>query len=80
MAHLARSVRLPLRTASASASAPALASAWRPVVACQMPAHLRLSPSPLRQAGVRYKSGPYGYVQAKALVFSKEGDPADVLR
>ncbi|KAH6697454.1 zinc-binding dehydrogenase [Plectosphaerella plurivora] len=27
----------------------------------------------------RYKSGPYGYTQAKALVFSKEGDPADVL-
>ncbi|KAI8168364.1 Enoyl-[acyl-carrier-protein] reductase [Colletotrichum sp. SAR 10_70] len=28
----------------------------------------------------RYKSGPYGYTQAKALVFSKEGEPRDVLQ
>ncbi|KAK7209719.1 hypothetical protein V2G26_016897 [Clonostachys chloroleuca] len=28
---------------------------------------------------VRRKSGPYGYTQAKALVFSKPGEPADVL-
>ncbi|KAK2061530.1 NAD(P)-binding protein [Colletotrichum caudatum] len=28
----------------------------------------------------RYKSGPYGYTQAKALVFSKEGEPSDVLQ
>lgn len=28
----------------------------------------------------RYKSGPYGYTQAKALVFSKPGEPSDVLR
>ncbi|KAK1992614.1 zinc-binding dehydrogenase [Colletotrichum falcatum] len=28
----------------------------------------------------RHKSGPYGYTQAKALVFSKEGEPSDVLR
>ncbi|GKU04557.1 mitochondrial trans-2-enoyl- reductase [Fusarium langsethiae] len=27
----------------------------------------------------RYKSGPYGYTQAKALVFSKPGEPSDVL-
>ncbi|TGO89682.1 hypothetical protein BPOR_0098g00130 [Botrytis porri] len=27
----------------------------------------------------RYKSGPYGYTQAKALVYSKYGEPADVL-
>jgi mitochondrial enoyl-[acyl-carrier protein] reductase / trans-2-enoyl-CoA reductase len=31
-------------------------------------------------AGVRHKSGPYGYTQAKALVFSKPGEPSDVLR
>ncbi|RSM18032.1 hypothetical protein CDV31_003130 [Fusarium ambrosium] len=28
----------------------------------------------------RYKSGPYGYTQAKALVFSKYGEPSDVLQ
>ncbi|KAH8662097.1 zinc-binding dehydrogenase [Xylariales sp. PMI_506] len=28
----------------------------------------------------RHKSGPYGYTQAKSLVFSKFGEPADVLR
>jgi hypothetical protein len=28
----------------------------------------------------RYKSGPYGYTQAKSLVFSKFGEPKDVLR
>ncbi|KAL2758533.1 hypothetical protein ACRALDRAFT_2100998 [Sodiomyces alcalophilus JCM 7366] len=32
------------------------------------------------KTAVRYKSGPYGYTQAKALVFSKEGEPADVLQ
>lgn len=29
---------------------------------------------------VRRKSGPYGYTQAKALVFSKNGEPSDVLK
>ncbi|KAI1392082.1 NAD(P)-binding protein [Hypoxylon trugodes] len=29
---------------------------------------------------VRYKSGPYGYTQAKALVFSEYGEPKDVLK
>lgn len=28
----------------------------------------------------RSKSGPYGYTQAKALVFSRYGEPADVLK
>ncbi|TQV93375.1 hypothetical protein V2A60_010209 [Cordyceps javanica] len=28
----------------------------------------------------RRKSGPYGYTQAKALVFSKHGEPSDVLK
>ncbi|KAG4437688.1 hypothetical protein IFR05_006812, partial [Cadophora sp. M221] len=27
----------------------------------------------------RWKSGPYGYTQAKALVYSKYGEPSDVL-
>lgn len=35
---------------------------------------------PLGAASVRCKSGPYGYTQAKALVFSKPGEPADVLK
>ncbi|KAI1346105.1 hypothetical protein F5Y01DRAFT_298635 [Xylaria sp. FL0043] len=29
---------------------------------------------------VRWKSGPYGYTQAKALVFSEYGEPKDVLK
>lgn len=40
----------------------------------------RLSSRPLGAASVRHKSGPYGYTQAKALVFSKPGEPADVLK
>ncbi|ROW13602.1 hypothetical protein VPNG_04553 [Cytospora leucostoma] len=33
----------------------------------------------LGAASVRYKSGPYGYTQAKSLVFPKAGEPVDVL-
>ncbi|ORY67641.1 zinc-binding dehydrogenase [Pseudomassariella vexata] len=29
---------------------------------------------------VRHKSGPYGYTQAKSLVFSRYGEPSDVLK
>ncbi|KAL6852232.1 hypothetical protein J3F83DRAFT_563776 [Trichoderma novae-zelandiae] len=36
--------------------------------------------SPLSQQAVRHKSGPYGYTQAKALVFSKNGEPSEVLK
>ncbi|KAH6604971.1 mitochondrial trans-2-enoyl- reductase [Trichoderma cornu-damae] len=36
--------------------------------------------SPLSQQTVRRKSGPYGYTQAKALVFSENGEPSDVLK
>ncbi|OAQ98167.1 hypothetical protein LLEC1_03580 [Akanthomyces lecanii] len=36
--------------------------------------------SRLPVAGRRCKSGPYGYTQAKALVFSKYGEPSDVLK
>ncbi|KAL7806212.1 hypothetical protein V8C44DRAFT_339267 [Trichoderma aethiopicum] len=36
--------------------------------------------SPLSQQAVRRKSGPYGYTQAKALVFSKNGEPSEVLK
>ncbi|KAK6956244.1 hypothetical protein Daesc_001518 [Daldinia eschscholtzii] len=32
------------------------------------------------QIQVRYKSGPYGYTQAKSLVFSEYGEPKDVLK
>lgn len=34
----------------------------------------------LPMIAARHKSGPYGYTQAKALVFSKPGDPAKVLK
>ncbi|CAM1501723.1 Fc.00g037070.m01.CDS01 [Cosmosporella sp. VM-42] len=36
--------------------------------------------SRLPRTAVRHKSGPYGYTQAKALVFSKYGEPSDVLK
>lgn len=67
---LARPTRLPLRAASS------LAATWRPISRNQAPTRQ----GPTMQASVRFKSGPYGYTQAKALVFSKLGEPADVLR
>ncbi|KAI1764406.1 NAD(P)-binding protein [Hypoxylon sp. FL1150] len=36
--------------------------------------------SPASQTQVRYKSGLYGYTQAKSLVFSEYGEPKDVLK
>ncbi|KAI1141123.1 NAD(P)-binding protein [Hypoxylon sp. FL0543] len=36
--------------------------------------------SPASQIQARYKSGPYGYTQAKSLVFSEYGEPKDVLK
>lgn len=68
-AALARPARLPMRTATS------LAAAWRPVVHTQQRSPLLLQ----QTGGVRLKSGPAGYTQVKALVFSKLGEPADVL-
>ncbi|KAM0333514.1 hypothetical protein ACHAQA_002177 [Verticillium albo-atrum] len=51
-----------------------LSSALRPAVQSQSQWAANLP-----RIAARYKSGPYGYTQAKALVFSKEGDPSDVL-
>ena len=42
------------------------------------PAHV--SSRLLPRTFVRRKSGPYGYTQAKALVFSQYGEPSEVLR
>lgn len=36
--------------------------------------------SKLSKTTVRHKSGPFGYTQAKALVYSKCGEPFDSLR
>lgn len=38
--------------------------------------------APLARLGAqkRWMSGPYGYTQAKALVFSEYGEPKDALR
>ncbi|KAL1894403.1 mitochondrial 2-enoyl thioester reductase [Sporothrix stenoceras] len=66
-AAFARPTRLPMRTATS------LAAAWRPVARVQIPMLQQ------QMGGARFKSGPYGYTQAKALVFSKMGEPADVL-
>ncbi|KAM0280642.1 hypothetical protein ACHAQH_003949 [Verticillium albo-atrum] len=51
-----------------------LSSALRPVIQSQKKCAAKLP-----RTAVRHKSGPYGYTQAKALVFSREGDPSDVL-
>ncbi|OLN85760.1 putative trans-2-enoyl-CoA reductase, mitochondrial [Colletotrichum chlorophyti] len=53
-----------------------LASALRPAVARGAQRQQQQLPTAAR----RWKSGPYGYTQAKALVFSKEGEPSDVLQ
>ncbi|KAK3695038.1 alcohol dehydrogenase-like protein [Podospora appendiculata] len=56
------------------------AAAMRLTSASLRPSTARLSlrlPLPLTPR--RYKSGPYGYTQAKALVFSHYGEPSDVL-
>ncbi|ROV95394.1 hypothetical protein VMCG_08511 [Cytospora schulzeri] len=62
-------------------------AATRPTIRCLNATLLRPRPSvtpelPTRSLGaasVRYISGPYGYTQAKALVFPKAGEPVDVL-
>ncbi|KAI9904142.1 hypothetical protein N3K66_000671 [Trichothecium roseum] len=36
--------------------------------------------APPQHLSVRHKSGPYGYTQAKALVFSENGQPSEVLK
>ena len=48
----------------------------RPTIQCAATT-ARVTP-PL--TSVRCKSGPYGYTQAKSLVFSKFGEPSDVLK
>ncbi len=60
----------PLRLPSSGLSRPAAALNCR---AAPLPLHLP-------RTAVRYRSGPYGYTQAKALVYSKNGEPADVLK
>ncbi|KAL1839295.1 hypothetical protein VTJ49DRAFT_1658 [Mycothermus thermophilus] len=40
---------------------------------------LPTTPPPLTLTPRRFKSGPYGYTQSKALVFTRFGEPADVL-
>ncbi|EON99634.1 putative trans-2-enoyl- reductase protein [Phaeoacremonium minimum UCRPA7] len=47
----------------------------RPSAGLQRSSHQTFRPL----GSVRCKSGPYGYTQAKALVFSKYGEPTDVL-
>jgi trans-2-enoyl-CoA reductase len=62
---MATCLRLNLRPLAAGLARPSA----RVVVASRLPV-----------APVRRKSGPYGYTQAKALVFSKYGEPSDVLK
>jgi trans-2-enoyl-CoA reductase len=69
------------RTASLSTYLPGLlganlgASSRRPMLGSKA-----LLSSPGAPLNARYKSGPYGYTQAKALYFAQPGEPSDVLR
>ncbi|KAK3394258.1 alcohol dehydrogenase-like protein [Podospora didyma] len=47
--------------------------------ATRIPALFSSHQQGVNQQQRRHKSGPYGYTQAKALVYSKFGEPADVL-
>lgn len=73
MASIARSARAPLRFSPLNASSPLSRSG---IFTSRLPLQPKLG---LGQQPVRFKSGPYGYTQAKALVYSKTGEPADVL-
>ncbi|RYP36717.1 hypothetical protein DL768_010915 [Monosporascus sp. mg162] len=71
----------PFRSRGAAAVPLLMRSARRPItpqcLATAAGAGARVS-APL--TAVRHKSGPYGYTQAKSLVFSKFGEPSDVLK
>ncbi|RYP22658.1 hypothetical protein DL765_001508 [Monosporascus sp. GIB2] len=71
----------PFRSHGATATSLPKRSALRPItpqcLAMAAGAGARVS-TPL--TAVRHKSGPYGYTQAKSLVFSKFGEPSDVLK
>lgn len=54
-----------------------------PSLAPQLLLHSTKAPSRLTnlpRTVVRHKSGPYGYTQAKALIYSQNGEPSDVLK
>lgn len=58
---------------------PALASSIRALTHNATPRVSRLTPRVVQPLSRRFKSGPYGYTQAKALVYSQNGEPSDVL-
>ncbi|KAI0439079.1 hypothetical protein F4803DRAFT_66693 [Xylaria telfairii] len=60
-----------------AAAAPALGA---PLLRPSSARHCGWSRSTGAMASVRWKSGPYGYTQAKALVFSEYGEPKDALK
>ena len=81
-------------SARAACRATSLATIWSSALSVSQPLNNnKMSPITLRTAlrsascaprvaqltQCRYKSGPYGYTQAKALVYSKYGEPKDVL-
>ncbi|KFY94899.1 hypothetical protein V500_03024 [Pseudogymnoascus sp. VKM F-4518 (FW-2643)] len=58
---------------------PAFASSVRTLAHNASPRVSRLAPRVSQPISRRFKSGPYGYTQAKALVYSQNGEPSDVL-
>lgn len=60
--------------ASSSALRPLASTGRSRIAAARAPA------VSLPRTTVRRKSGPYGYTQAKALVFSKPGEPSEALQ
>ncbi|KAI1484447.1 alcohol dehydrogenase superfamily, zinc-containing protein [Biscogniauxia mediterranea] len=69
-----------IQTFSRSPAVAAANSLIRPGRQCCARATSGSAPLLLPRVSVRRKSGPYGYTQAKALVFSEYGEPEKVLR
>ncbi|KAK2045239.1 zinc-binding dehydrogenase [Colletotrichum somersetense] len=76
---MASSLRTTTTTTTTTTLRP-LASALRRPAAGRQARQQQQQQLLLPRAARRHKSGPYGYTQAKALVFSKEGEPSDVLQ
>ncbi|KAI5925811.1 alcohol dehydrogenase superfamily, zinc-containing protein [Camillea tinctor] len=69
-----------IRVLSRSPTVAAASSLIRPGQRCCARATSGSAPLLLPRVSVRRKSGPYGYTQAKSLVFSQYGEPEKVLK
>lgn len=58
---------------------PALVNGVRAITSNATPRFSGMTPRVTQLSSRRFKSGPYGYTQAKALVYSQHGEPSEVL-